>query len=52
MSTADEYIERRVAIYNSIPVHYCRQCGSLSVMVGGAMSDYCGVCGSVQIAQA
>lgn len=36
--------------YNNIPVHYCKQCGSLRIMgTSGVVGDYCDTCGSTDI---
>lgn len=37
--------------YNSIPVYYCKHCGSLKVMAMPP-SDYCDTCGSTDIGKA
>lgn len=39
--------------YNSIPVYYCKHCGSLAVMaMPGFVNDYCDKCGSTDIGKA
>lgn len=37
--------------YDNIPVHYCRQCGSLHVLIEDGI-DICGNCGSMAIGKA
>lgn len=36
--------------YDEEPVYWCRRCRSLRVMDGGGSWDYCGECGSTDIA--
>ncbi len=36
--------------YDDEPAYWCRRCGSLRVMDGGGSWDYCGECGSTDIA--
>lgn len=39
--------------YNSIPVYYCKHCGSLAVMaIPELPEDYCDKCGSTTIGKA
>lgn len=39
--------------YNSIPVYYCKHCGSLAIMNMPALfEDYCDKCGSTEIGKA
>lgn len=40
--------------YNSIPVYYCKDCGSLRIMTMGDTEDddYCDNCGSTTIGKA
>lgn len=37
--------------YNSIPVYYCKECGSLKILSFDE-DDYCGSCGSMSIGKA
>lgn len=37
--------------YDEIPVHYCRRCLSLKVLIDTEFGDYCGDCGSTDIGQ-
>lgn len=38
--------------YNSIPVYYCKHCGSLKVMTTPGLNEYCDSCGSTDIGKA
>lgn len=38
--------------YNSIPVYYCKDCGSLRILVLDEDEDYCDVCGSTTTGKA
>lgn len=38
--------------YNSIPVYYCKDCGSLRILVLDEDDDYCDACGSTTIGKA
>lgn len=39
--------------YNSIPVYYCKHCGSLAIMTAPELpEDYCDKCGSTTIGKA
>ena len=46
--------EKKKEYYNSIPVYYCKHCGSLKIMaVDDSMNyDYCDYCGSTDIGKA
>jgi len=37
--------------YDEIPVHYCRRCLSLKVLIDTEFGDYCGDCGSTDIGE-
>lgn len=42
------WINKNKNYYNSIPVHYCRNCGSLYILNLDNSSDgYCGECGII-----
>lgn len=46
--------EKTKEYYDSIPVYYCKSCGSLKIMAvdGDENNDYCDTCGSTEIGKA